>query len=273
MPEVQEVFHMATQKVRPDSDALERQHRYQGRRIVKQKGAVYALVAALVVAGLVLAISTLRSGDDTAIIPGDTPTPAATLIPPLSSGALEPGRYVFSSLDPGLDASHQITIDVPDGYEGDAGFLATKLRSAGEVSVSVWAVGNVYGDPCDWAGTLGDPAAASSVDGVAAALAGHRRLQVSTPTAVTVDGFPATYMERTVPAGITLADCHQGQFRTWLATDGGARYVQPGQHDLLWIVDVDDVPVVIDATLAAGTSAENRAELLQIVESVRIDPR
>jgi hypothetical protein len=55
--------------------------------------------------------------------------------------------------------------------------------------------------------------------------------------------------------------------------NGEERYVYPGQLDLLWIVDVDGVPLVIDASLDPGTSAEVRAELLQMVESIQIDPR
>jgi Tol biopolymer transport system component len=59
MPEIQEVFRMATQKVRPDPEALERQHRGQRRRVAQKRVAVYALVALLLVAGVVLGISTL----------------------------------------------------------------------------------------------------------------------------------------------------------------------------------------------------------------------
>jgi hypothetical protein len=50
-------------------------------------------------------------------------------------------------------------------------------------------------------------------------------------------------------------------------------WVEPGQHDLMWIVDVDGVPLVIDAPLATRASAQVRAELLRMVQSVRIDPR
>jgi len=51
MPEIQEVFRMATQKVRPDPEALDRQHRGQRRRVAQKRAAVYALVALLLVAG------------------------------------------------------------------------------------------------------------------------------------------------------------------------------------------------------------------------------
>jgi len=63
MPEIQEVFRMATQKIRPDPEALDRQHRGQRRRVAEKRAAVYALVALLLVAGVAIGISTL-GGDD-----------------------------------------------------------------------------------------------------------------------------------------------------------------------------------------------------------------
>jgi hypothetical protein len=274
MPEVQEVFHMATQKVRPDPDALERQHRDQRRHVAKQKGAVYALVAALVVVGMVIGISVLRSGDDrTAIVPGrSTPTP--TEKPPvLPDGVMEAGTYAFTTLDPSFDGSYRITIDVPAGYAGFGGFAVGPAHTT-QTGVSAWVVGYVYGDPChrSGAGALLGQSAVSSVDGLVAALANQRGLHASSPTDIKVDGFSGKYMERTVAAGTKLTDCDGGEFKPWLGTDGGARYILPGQVDLLWIVDVDGVPLVIDTALHAA-SAKDRAELVQMVESIRIDPR
>jgi hypothetical protein len=49
MPDVQEVFRMSTQKVKPDPGALERQFGQQRRRTIRRKAGVYGLVAALVV--------------------------------------------------------------------------------------------------------------------------------------------------------------------------------------------------------------------------------
>ncbi|MGA9160021.1 MAG: hypothetical protein WB297_04045 [Actinomycetota bacterium] len=74
MPEIQEVFRMATQKIRPDPEALDRQHRGQRRRVVRKKATVYALVAVLVVAGLVVGISTLASDDVRPATSGSNPT-------------------------------------------------------------------------------------------------------------------------------------------------------------------------------------------------------
>ena len=56
MPDVQEVFRMATQKVRPDPGALERQQGQQRRRTTRRKAGAYALAAALTAAIAVVAV-------------------------------------------------------------------------------------------------------------------------------------------------------------------------------------------------------------------------
>lgn len=61
MPEVQEVFRMATQKVRPDPGAMERQRQKQRWHSGKQKAAVYALAAGLVAVGIIVGIARLWS--------------------------------------------------------------------------------------------------------------------------------------------------------------------------------------------------------------------
>ena len=269
MPEMQEVFHMATQKVRPDPDALDRQYRNQRRHVAKRKAAVFGLIAALMVAGGVVAIGVLRSDDG----PVNVGTDTETSIPSLTAGALEPGTYVMSTLDPDFDSSNRITVDVPDGYEGhEGGWVVHKQGGVSQTAVSVWIIGDVFGDACKWSSTLLDPPPVSSVDDLAAALAGQRGIRVSTPTDVTVDGYAGTHMERTAPAGTNLDECNGAQLVLWLDPNGGKRYVDPGQHDLLWIVDVDGVPLVIDAAVGPGNTAQVRAELIGIAESIRIDP-
>lgn len=273
MPEVQEVFQMATQKVRPDPDALERQHRGQRRHVVKQKIAVFTLIAALVVGGGLFALSSLQSEEKTT---NTGTTVAPTSIPPVAAGELKAGTYAISTLDRGFDASHRITMDIPDGYEGsDNGWEVMKsgrtIRQ--KIRLSAWVIDDVYRDPCRWRSTKVDRSVSSSVDALVAALGSQRGVRTSTLTDVTVDGYAGTYMERTVPAGANLNDCDGDQFRVWLGTDGGRPYLDPGQRDLLWIVDVDGVPLVIDASLGAVTSAEDQAESAQIVGSVRIDTR
>jgi len=78
MPEIQEVFRMATQKVRPDPEALDRQHRGQRRRVAQKRVAVYALVVVLIVACAVVAISALGSDHEQPAGDGSTPPPPET---------------------------------------------------------------------------------------------------------------------------------------------------------------------------------------------------
>jgi hypothetical protein len=63
MPDLQEVFRMATQKVDPDPGALQRQHRFQRRTTTRRKLGAFALAAALGVAALVLILAT-RPGEN-----------------------------------------------------------------------------------------------------------------------------------------------------------------------------------------------------------------
>jgi hypothetical protein len=278
MPELREVFEMVTKQTEPDLAAWKEQEQRQRRTSRNRRMGALAIAAAI---GLVAVVVVIRAADEEAgTRPGGQPTdtteiPTAQPIPPLSGGALETGRYVFTSFDPGLDASHRITIDVADGYAGFERWAAIKSGTS-QTAVSTMAIGDVYADACQWKGALLDRSAISSTDEVVAALTSQKGLRVSTPTDVTLDGFAGTYMERRVPARTNLSDYDGGQFWVYLdasrGSPGGSRYLVPGELQLLWILDVEGVPLVLDASLNPGTSAQIRAELVQMVESVRIDP-
>jgi hypothetical protein len=267
MPEVQEVFQMATQKVLPDPNSLERQHREQQRHVVKQRATVFVLVGALVIGAAVFGVAALRDDPNEGTI-GSPPT--ARPIPAIpDAGTLEPGRYVFGTDDAGLDESYRITMEVPDGFEAFERVAVLK-RGTGQTAVDTLAIGEIYADPCRWQETALDPSAISTVDGVVTALASQKGIRVSAPTDVTLDGVSGTYMERTV---IRRSDsgCDLARFQVYRGPGGWDRWVEPGQLDLLWILDLDGVPLVVDASMPAGTSAETRAELVRIVGSMWID--
>jgi len=100
MPDVQEVFRMATQKVRPDPGALDRQHRDQRRRTTGRKVTVYALVAALAAVVVIVALSTAK--------PGGTRPAGASITP---SQSLEQGLNLQDRIVVGLDGSpiHEVS--------------------------------------------------------------------------------------------------------------------------------------------------------------------
>jgi len=275
MAELRELFEMTTKQMEPDQDSWRKQEERHHRADRRRKFGALAVAATIAVAALVVVIQAGDEGTGTqsgAQPNGGSTIPAVEPVPALSAGGVDPGRYVFSSSDPAFDASHRITIDVVDGYESCDG--AAVLTDGG--SVSTLAVSAVWADPCQWEGSLLDRSAIASTDGVVTALASQAGLRVSTPTATTVDGLDATYMERRVPARIDTDTCdwgdNGGEFRVYRSPEFGARILQSGQRQLLWIVDVDGVPLVIDATHNPVTSAEVRGELLQMVESIQIEP-
>jgi hypothetical protein len=271
MSELREVFEMVTKQTEPDVDAWREQERRQRRTTRNRRLSALALAAAI---GIVAVVVVIRAVDDgTGTQAGGQPAPtAAQPLPSQPGGTVEPGRYVFTSFDPVFDLSQRITMDVPEGYEGlDGGSVV--YSGADETGVSISAdVGDVYADPCRWEGTGLGRSAVSSADEVVAALASQKGLRVSAPTDITLDGFAGTYMERRVPARTDITDCDAGQFRVYQYTEGGWTVLTPGQLELLWVLDVDGVPLVIDAALEAGASAQVRAELQQMVESIRIEP-
>jgi Tol biopolymer transport system component len=104
MPEIQEVFRMATQKVRPDPEALDRQHRGQRRRVAQKRAAVYALVVVLLVAGAAVAIGTLGSNHQQPVGEGSNPP------------ALQTAEQMLSIVDVGTGTATDFT--VPAGASG-----------------------------------------------------------------------------------------------------------------------------------------------------------
>jgi hypothetical protein len=276
MAELREVFEMVTKQAEPDIDSWRQQERRQRRKDTRRKLGAVAVAAAIGVVAVVVVIRAVDEGTGTrpgGQLTGTTEIPTTQPIPTIPNAVVEPGRYVFTTDDPNLDASYRVTMDVPEGYLGLGGGAILKPGTS-QTGVSTWAIGNVYADACQWRGTLLDRSAISSTDDLVAALANQKGLWVSTPTDVTIDGFAGTYMERTFPARMSLTDCDGVQFRVWLDAGGGVRWLgSPGQLDLLWILDVDGAPLVIDVALEVDAPAHDRAELLRMVDSIRIDPQ
>ncbi len=238
--------------------------------VTHRKAGVHRVVVPFLIAASILSACSSAGDDAQSSGAGQTSTSVPTSTAPFMSAGEHnpPGRYAFTTGSE-FDASHRITMDVPGGWGGSGdGHVISKGPGQG---ISTWVVRNVYANPCAWTGTLLDPPAGSSVDGLVAALAAQKARHASTPTHVTVDGFTGTYMELTTPAGIDLADCDGGEFRSWVDR-GGSRYTEPGQRDMLWILDIDGVPLVIDAALGEGTTRRDRAERTEIVESTQIEP-
>jgi hypothetical protein len=106
----------------------------------------------------------------------------------------------------------------------------------------------------------------STVDDVVAFLAGLPLIDISENTDVTLDGYRGKHLEFTRTAG--EIDCGWGGLDGWPASSPTAI----DEDNQVWILDVDGVRLVIDAFASPETSDRVRAELRQIVESIKIEP-
>jgi hypothetical protein len=187
--------------------------------------------------------------------------------PRLSSGDLEPGTYALDS----PDFPVRITFDVPDGWRGAPGREAAGVwkPTAGlpdlSIMVAFWVVALVSEDPC---GTDSMALAGSSVDDLATVIASWPEFETTGPTDVTLDGYEGTTLEFTVPDD--SEQCVGGDFDMW-RSGGITRGANEGNHSQLWILDVDGTRLVVEVVDSPGGSDQDRAESLQIFESIQIE--
>ena len=169
--------------------------------------AKFGLAAAAVVVAALLGYNYLVAPnvggpglDDPSPTPVPTPTPQS-----IYEGVLYPATYMIDDPIP-----VRITLDVPDGWCT----WATNSDVVGLVVDNVvdnrvekcnsgwgpafWIVDNVYSDPCDPNSEF-EPSLGPSVDDLVTALANLPGYEASTPTDITVSGFPGVQLELTAP--------------------------------------------------------------------------
>ncbi len=262
------------------------------------------IAAAAVVALVLVGLRFLPAGDDAGEQPSQSvggpsptaiPSPASSPIP-LQGGPLRPGTY-FIGPDlkdhwmacpepptPGCSNTMLLTFTIPpyasatvvdpqDGWAGVAGSIwlyPEQNRPPAGAGMIFTRGGWLRSDPCtpaqDASGeTPVDIPVGPTADDFATALADHPLLDTTTPIDVTLAGYSGKYMDLQVP---DISRC-TSRYEPW---DGNIYAQGSGHRWHLWILDVDGQRVVVEATDFAGTSAQDRAELQSIVDSVAIEP-
>jgi hypothetical protein len=196
------------------------------------------------------------------------PSSPATGLPDL--GPLTPGSYLIGHPFPvqvSMNLGEQwgiwapVSTDVADVYQESA-------TSPDGRGIIVVVVETLPADPCNHSGPMLDPPLGPTVDDLASALAGQPSTEASEPTDVTLDGYSGKYLEYSM-TGIT-ENCPGGLIR-WQSPQG-PRMAIAGEHDQVWILDVEGVRLVIDAFSFTGTPDVALTELRQVVESMQIEP-
>ena len=112
MPEMQEVFRLATNKVKPDPNALERQHRRQRSNARQSRRRAYLAVAAVIAVLAVGAFAIMNVASDTNEIA-------------VNSGSPGPTSLTFlTELPPGADAQTPAIVDLRGRQTGEIAGLS-----------------------------------------------------------------------------------------------------------------------------------------------------
>ncbi len=201
--------------------------------------------------------------------PSLTPNPDPTALP--AFGLLAPGTYVIDDPFP-----LRVSMDVGDGWriwsgvtsDGAAIYKDSPDPPNGK-GVIVTIVSNVFANPCNAAVGMLDPALGPTVDDLAKALASQPRTEASPITAVSLDGYSGSYLEYTM-ADVPEPGCGVGVLNRW-PTVAGNRQALLGEHDNVWILDVNGRRLVIDAFSFPAVTAADHAEIQEIVNSIQIE--
>ncbi len=158
--------------------------------------------------------------------------------------------------------------DAPDGAS------VTVFARTNDLLVGLGDV-YVYGDPCHWASTTPD-SPVTTVDEAIAALSAQPSRDASAPVDVTFDGYAGKYITLHVPDDAVFADCDEGEFRTFVqgAGNSGRSHEDPGQFDLLTVLDVKGQLVIFDVAYyegAEGTPGSVLDEMAAILVSATLE--
>ena len=220
------------------------------------RAALAVLVVALMIGGGVYLLGPRGSGPGVDVTPSPLPTASAA---PLIEGPLSPGRYAYDG------DGVRVILTVPEGWEGGEFSIseAPGRELPDGANVGFRQPSTVFTDPC--APERGAITVGSTVEDLVNALADLPNLTASAQDEVTISGFSGTHLTFVVDTeGIDCVMALYGQGSFIRAADNG-------QHQDLWILDVDGMRLVIDAATYPRTTAADHAELQAIVDSLVIE--
>ncbi len=234
-------------------------------------GFAAAVVAAAILAGLSVLPRDVGGPPTPTATPTSTATPTLDTLPTGTPASLVLGEG--QTLDAGTYALTEgfpvnLTFTIRDGWETcSAGEheqgVCPSGPDSGSRGISFLIIENVVADPCG-SDAMVEPPVGPSVDDLVAAIADLEGFESSTPVEVTVDGYSGMQLE-------VIAPFNPGcDIRTW-ATADRLNGVSSNEHNLLRILDVAGTRVMIAAAYPPDVTADERSEMVGIMDSVRID--
>ncbi len=246
--------------------------------------AAAVLVVAVVAYNLLPGPTIGPPGPSATGLPSAAPTMAPTAAPTvpaqpsgspvLTEGPLSAGTYVA---DPFPSLGWRVRFTVPDGWLGAPPAAVTPAVGPGGpegAAVAVQRPTNLYRNPC-LSHAQGSPVASTGttvedfVDALTEITSGEAPPYTMTAPAPTIiGGFEGQRVDLLLPSDVDFETCIDGQFWVW---DTGPYAQGPGNRWHLSILDVDGTRFVVFAQDFETTSADDRAELDAIVQSMQFE--
>jgi hypothetical protein len=196
-----------------------------------------------------------------------------------SSSPPPEGLHTFDGYVIGRGDYPTYTLQVPDGWIQYKNRFATKASGVDVMGVSVWDVGKVPLDPCNWRGTFKTPG--PTVNDLVDALLAQRGRHTTTPKDVTLAGYHTRHFEWSAPthwkvtgdsdwAGCDALPSGHRDYIGWLGNGGGERYaLVEGQTDRMWIFKVNGQRLLLDASFSPDVTPAQINEMTRVAESIR----
>jgi hypothetical protein len=172
------------------------------------------------------------------------------------------------------------TVQAPDGWSSYRHAFTVKDQGLDVMGVSVWDVGKVPLDPCNWKGTYRN-AAGASVNDLVKLLSTEKGRTPTDPSDTSLDGYSGRYFELTTPAdmkvtgdsdftGCDTVDNGHLDYIGWLGNGTGERYsIVAGQVDHIWVLDVNGQTLLVDAINSPDATPAQLDEMMGVVQSIQ----
>ena len=181
----------------------------------------------------------------------------------------------------------RIEYTIPAGWEVGEVYIGKNLGRANEVALSFWTTEGLYPDPCrrsdseliplDLAAHTHDDTTIVLLGYPAHGLSAQRGRTASEPRVVMLDhpagesSTPALRVALSVPLDLDVTSCEDGVYSAWPSSgagDPGNRNHVAGQTDIVYQVDVDLAPLLIDASYRPDSSPDDIEELYSVLGSI-----
>ena len=187
---------------------------------------------------------------------------------PAGDAVLAPGTYLARSDE---SSAFDYTVTFPAGWNVQGGNEFGRNADSAAIGFLPFLVDAIYADSC-----RGDSGAVTAVgprpqDLVTALLAQPGPVK-STSVATTLGGYPATRIDLRVPKNLQTKPCNLGPgiVQLWVSEPDNYLVLFSDGVVSVYVVDVDGQRQVFTTQYLPGASQEDRAEIQQILDSIRI---